>query len=222
MCSILPVFLKKSVINNGIKSATPLKILSFEEKLSGISFFSRVWHMGGKVLPKVEFFAWVLSLIFSFFGGRCWKKSLLNQDCWRPRDPRTYNLQRGEGYEQFRALAGSGRRRRPRGAWTFEYFRARQRRTGTGEGLDKEEEALGLCERRRRGRWTGAGQEGQALAGKAQERSGRRRFALGGKRRWRKQRRSKWNWFQPEERTSTASNSGLRTIGLRYVKLIET
>jgi hypothetical protein len=57
MCSILPVFLKKSVINNGIKSATPLKILSFEEKLSGISFFSRVWHMGGKVLPKVEFFA---------------------------------------------------------------------------------------------------------------------------------------------------------------------
>ena len=66
------LFLKIFVNKNGVKSATPLKILSFDEKVSWNLVFSWVLHMGGKVLPKVEFFLefcpWVLH---SFFGGWC-------------------------------------------------------------------------------------------------------------------------------------------------------
>ena len=65
------LFSKIFVHKKCIKSATPWKILSFEEKISWILVFPWVLHLGGKFLPKVEFFAGVLSLSFSFFGGWC-------------------------------------------------------------------------------------------------------------------------------------------------------
>ena len=62
--------MKVFVYKNGIKNATPLKVLGFEEKISRILVFPCVLHLGGKALPKVEFLSRVLTFSFSLFGGR--------------------------------------------------------------------------------------------------------------------------------------------------------
>ena len=54
------VFLKIFVNKNGIKSATPLKILSFEEKISWVLVFFLSFAYGRERPPK----GWVFSLSF--------------------------------------------------------------------------------------------------------------------------------------------------------------
>ena len=71
-------FLKIFGNKNGIKSATALKILSFEEKTSWVLVFFLSFAYGRECPPKdwvfsLSFFAWVLPLSFSFFGGRFWR-----------------------------------------------------------------------------------------------------------------------------------------------------